>query len=75
MSLNSNWLIIGYCNINNALVGDCREMCIFFFFLIENNVSPCVVFRIFFSLIKFLMSRKPKESTHDALLMKQKLNC
>ena len=54
MPMNSNRLIVGYCNINNALDGDSRKMWSFFFFffwsLIETSVSQCVIFRIFNSL-------------------------
>ena len=63
MPMNSDMLIIGYYNINNALAGDCRKMrCFFFFFfwsLIETSVSQCVVFRIFNSSIKFSLAFKP----------------
>ena len=39
MPMNSDRLIIGYCNINNALAGDCRKMWSFFFWsLIETSV-------------------------------------
>ena len=66
MTMNSDRLIIGYCNINNALAGDCRKMWSFFFFrsLIEASVSQCVVSRIFNSSIKFSMAFKPLHARH-----------
>ena len=40
MPMNLDGLIIVYCNINNALVGDCRKIWSFLFgSLIETSVS------------------------------------
>ena len=68
MPMNSDRLIIGPCNINNALAGDCRKMWSFFFFrsLIEANVSLCVVSRIFNSSVKFSMALKPLHACHSS---------
>ena len=66
MPMNSDRFIISYCNINNALVGDCRKMWFFFFWsLIEDSVSQCVVSRIFNSSIKFSLAFKPLHAHHS----------
>ena len=41
MPMNSDRLIIGYRNINNAFCGDCKKMLSFFFFFLAFNLYQC----------------------------------
>ena len=60
MPMNSDRLIIGYCNINNALASENRKMWSFFFLVFNRDkCSQCAAFRVFNSSIKFLLAFKP----------------
>ena len=60
---------------NNYSINKITDFCQIFS-LVDSSLSPCGFKETPHGFeVHYLMSQKPEESTHDALLIEQKLNC